>query len=317
MVQVLNPIYDSSFKFLMEDERVARTLLSALLKRKVLCLEQQAQERTADLRDRASDKALGLYRLDYVATVETQSGGEETVSIELHKARMETEMARFRRYIGARYSDPDNVDTASGAPRHIVAIYILGYNIRETTEAIAYGYGGRLTDYDGNPAAPGDGRTGRGGGKFVSRITHDTIIVQVGRLPERPRNMAERLLSVFDQRAKSRRDRHVLNYDNERGGAEASPLVRRLSSALADGELLGRMELEEEMQTELELKNAAIDKMERQLRQKDQQLEHNREELNAMRRITAKTLHAAGQTTSQIATTLGISIDEAEALIGA
>lgn len=77
------------------------------------------------------------------------------------------------------------------------------------------------------------------------------------------------------------------------------------------------MELEEEMQTELELKNAAIDKMERQLRQKDQQLEHNREELNAMRRITAKTLHAAGQTTSQIATTLGISIDEAEALIGA
>ncbi len=331
MVQILNPIYDSSFKFLMEDERVARTLLSALLKRKVLRLEQQAQERTADLRERGTGKPLGLYRLDYVATVETRCGGEETVSIELQKAWMETEVARFRRYIGVRYSDPDNVDRASGALRHIVTIYILGHNICETSEAIAYGYGGRLLDYDGNPAAPGDGRTGRGDGKFVSSITHDTIIVQVRRLPERPRNVAERLMSVFDQRAKSRHDRHVLDYDNERGGAEASPLVRRLSSALVDDELLGRMELEEEMQTELELKNAAIDKMgrqlaeagaqmrrqEQQLEQKEQQLEKNKEELNAMRRRTAKALHAAGQTPSQIADTLGVSIGEAEALIGA
>lgn len=35
MVTVANPIYDAVFKYLMEDERVARTLLSALLQREV------------------------------------------------------------------------------------------------------------------------------------------------------------------------------------------------------------------------------------------------------------------------------------------
>ena len=35
-----NPIYDAVFKYLMEDERIARTLISALLKKKVVHLEQ-------------------------------------------------------------------------------------------------------------------------------------------------------------------------------------------------------------------------------------------------------------------------------------
>ncbi len=34
-IYVANPIYDSVFKYLMEDERIARTLLSALLKKEV------------------------------------------------------------------------------------------------------------------------------------------------------------------------------------------------------------------------------------------------------------------------------------------
>ena len=33
MIHIANPIYDSVFKYLMEDERVARTLLSAVLKK--------------------------------------------------------------------------------------------------------------------------------------------------------------------------------------------------------------------------------------------------------------------------------------------
>lgn len=33
IIRVANPIYDSVFKYLMEDERIARTVLSALLKK--------------------------------------------------------------------------------------------------------------------------------------------------------------------------------------------------------------------------------------------------------------------------------------------
>ena len=40
-MEVANPIYDVVFKFLMEDERVARTILSALLKQEVLSVEMR------------------------------------------------------------------------------------------------------------------------------------------------------------------------------------------------------------------------------------------------------------------------------------
>ena len=33
MITVVNPIYDCVFKYLMEDERIAKTLLTALLKK--------------------------------------------------------------------------------------------------------------------------------------------------------------------------------------------------------------------------------------------------------------------------------------------
>ena len=36
---VANPIYDSVFKFLMEDERIAKTVLAALLKKEVVSVE--------------------------------------------------------------------------------------------------------------------------------------------------------------------------------------------------------------------------------------------------------------------------------------
>ena len=39
MIHIANPIYDSVFKYLMEDERVARTILSALLKKEVVSVE--------------------------------------------------------------------------------------------------------------------------------------------------------------------------------------------------------------------------------------------------------------------------------------
>lgn len=34
MITVANPIYDIVFKYLIEDERIARTILSALLKKR-------------------------------------------------------------------------------------------------------------------------------------------------------------------------------------------------------------------------------------------------------------------------------------------
>ena len=39
MIYVANPIYDTVFKYLMEDNRIVKTILSALLKKKVLAAD--------------------------------------------------------------------------------------------------------------------------------------------------------------------------------------------------------------------------------------------------------------------------------------
>lgn len=44
MAIIANPIYDSVFKFLLEDNRVARILLSALLKREVRDVQMRRNE---------------------------------------------------------------------------------------------------------------------------------------------------------------------------------------------------------------------------------------------------------------------------------
>ena len=50
MVNIANPIYDSVFKYLMEDERIAKTLISALLKKEVVEVDMRRNEYTNGLR---------------------------------------------------------------------------------------------------------------------------------------------------------------------------------------------------------------------------------------------------------------------------
>jgi hypothetical protein len=44
MIYVANPLYDAVFKYMMEDERIAKTLLSALLQKTVIAVEMRRHE---------------------------------------------------------------------------------------------------------------------------------------------------------------------------------------------------------------------------------------------------------------------------------
>ena len=56
MITVANPIYDIVFKYLMEDERIARTLLSALLKKNVVKIKMKPHEYTNIAREGLSTR---------------------------------------------------------------------------------------------------------------------------------------------------------------------------------------------------------------------------------------------------------------------
>ena len=294
-MEVINPIYDTSFKFLMDDEKSAKILLSALLRQKVLTLEPRQQETATPVGRGVAD--ITIYRLDYAAHVLTADGREEDVCIEIQKVWLQTELGRFRKYLASQYADPKNVQTDGRTPRHIVAIYLLGHTIVESDEPVVYCHGGTLTDYYGKPITPADG------GSFVRSLTHDVVIVQIPHLPERPRNATERVLSIFDQRRALDSDRHLIEIpdsESKDDGTEVEVLRRRLSQAACTGEMRRKMQLEDEFlievqsrEEEIKMQKAVIAEQNKTLEEQNKAIEEQNkaiEEQNKAIELKDKTL---------------------------
>ena len=66
ILHVANPIYDSVFKYIMSDERISKTILSALLKKEVVKVEMRPHEYVNTTRD-----TLSMFRIDFAATGHT------------------------------------------------------------------------------------------------------------------------------------------------------------------------------------------------------------------------------------------------------
>lgn len=80
MISVANPIYDSVFKYLMEDERIAKTILSALLKKEIESVELRPHEYANQTKDR-----LSMFRIDFGAKIREADGKSHLILIELQK----------------------------------------------------------------------------------------------------------------------------------------------------------------------------------------------------------------------------------------
>lgn len=111
MIHIANPIYDSVFKYLMEDERVARTILSALLKKEVVSVEMRRNEYA-----NVGRRDISMFRIDFGAKVREADGRVHLVLIELQKTWLPTETLRFRQYLGAQYSNQENMLKEDLAP---------------------------------------------------------------------------------------------------------------------------------------------------------------------------------------------------------
>ena len=79
---VANPLYDSVFKFMMEDEQVARTLLSALLKKDIVSVEMHPNEYSNV--NKENDR-ISIFRIDFGAVVREKDGKEHLILIEVQK----------------------------------------------------------------------------------------------------------------------------------------------------------------------------------------------------------------------------------------
>lgn len=318
MIQIANPIYDSVFKYLMEDERIAKTLLSALLKKEVMAVEMRRNEYTNGVRDNIS-----MFRIDFGAHVKEPDGTIRLVLIELQKTWLETETLRFRQYLGAQYSNPENVPSENNKDGYaipMVAIYLLGHRVGDINVPVLY-VKHKAYDYDGNVVTDGIPDP------FVESLIHDSIIVQIPLLHGQVNNRLEKVLSVFDQSQKNGSDRHVLNvndtpFDDD---DDMQYLLRRLLMAAANAQLRQEMNVEDEYfkaledrDTALMMKDKKLAEQAEQLEQNKAQLEQNKAELEqnkAQLRTMALLLSNSGMSVEEIANSVGMPQDQVKLLL--
>ncbi len=247
---VANPIYDIVFKYLMEDERIARTILSALLKKDVVAVEVRPHEYANTSRD-----TLSIFRIDFGATVREEDGSCHLVLIEIQKTWVETETLRFRQYLGVHYSSPKNIkaDSKDSTAIPMVAVYILGHKVGDIEEPVLY-VNHMAYDYDNNPVTKGIPDP------FVDSLTHDSIIVQIPRLRGKVNNRLEKVLSIFDQSRISENTQQMLLIDEKAysDDADMMHIVHRLVAAAADTEMRYSMNVEDEYYSIIERRDTTI-----------------------------------------------------------
>ena len=304
---IANPIYDSVFKFLMEDERAAKVLLSALLKQEVRDLKMQRNEHTNQSRNRIS-----LFRIDFSARIKDMSGKEQLVLIELQKTWRMTETLHFRQYLSTQYLNTENTEGEEhryGLP--IISIYILGHKLGDLKEPVVH-VRRRYLDYESQEIVQGVPDP------FIESLTHDSVIVQIPYLQGRARNHLERLLSVFDQECRVAANEHLLQIDDEGMGQEGRLLVNRLVMAAASPKVRRDMQVEDEILSEIEardttimLKDKAIEQKGKEIEQKDKAIEQQRNILCA----TVKNLASRGMSVKEIAGILVVPEEEINSLL--
>ena len=304
MTIIANPIYDSVFKFLMEDERAAKVLLSALLKQEVHDLKMRRNEYT-----NLNQTRISLFRIDFSARIKNAAGKEQLVLIELQKTWLATETLRFRQYLGTQYLDAENISAEERGTRYglpIISIYILGHKLGDLQEPVVY-VRRRYLDYESREIEQGVPDP------FIESLTHDSIIVQIPFLKGRARNHLERLLTVFDQDYRMQTDEHLLQINDVGMDKDTRLLVNRLVMAAASPEIRRGMQVEDEILSEIEardttimLKNKEIEEKDRTIEQKDRDLEQKNLALEEKERELEQSKHEIEQQRNVLRTTVRI-----------
>ncbi|MDR2361756.1 MAG: hypothetical protein LBD91_03415 [Prevotellaceae bacterium] len=203
---IANPIYDTVFKRLMENQRIAKFFISTIIEQPVDDLTVMPQEfsykrnesKSLD-KDRDKDETreidvqyYSMFRLDFMATIRDADGTPRKILIELQKSWGTEDVLRFRKYLGEQYVRVDIID-GKETMLPITTIYILGNNLAGITSPCIK-VGRTYIDMINNEPIQAKS-------EFIENLTHNSYVIQAGRITDvRYTTNLDKLLSIFEQR---------------------------------------------------------------------------------------------------------------------
>ena len=254
-MKVANPIYDTVFKYLMEDTEIARRLLSKIIGEEIIKIEVRPQEHTY----KTEKHDITILRFDFKATIELKEqlpnnktakknwqAKYKTVLIELQKAKKPKDIERFRRYLGDNYKKKDTITDIDGKIKSvnlpIVTIYILGYPIPPITTSVLKI---NRVYVDLNTHKPLEMQT-----EFIEKLTHDCYAILIKKLPREARSELEQILQIFNQTYILDSDKKFLEIEEKlvKSNELLELMSGRLKEAAADEKVIEAILVEEEIE---------------------------------------------------------------------
>jgi hypothetical protein len=335
-MQYLNILFDVVFKYLMQDNEIARQILSLILGLEILELEFLAQESARATEIKETGKHLRLLRLDFKAVIRTTDGQLKHVLIELQKDKKPTVSWRFRQYLAGIYEyKPGESELNMENPIPTIAVYLLGYPVFEkkypfVRSRIQY-ESGLNNELLPNLKIP----------NFVSGLSHECVYIHVNGFKNQPSHPITDLMHMFDQSRKHKDNAEVLIANKlPNPGSLPDLILKRMHNAMNDKAL--RQAALEEHFDELDLritaeerdmernqkdeairqKEEAISQKQEERRQKEEergqkeeerrQKEEERRQKEEILSNSIRLLHRLGLSSQQIADELKIDLDTVE-----
>ena len=190
-MRIANPLYDTAFKYLMENNKLAKKIVSLIIEEDIEELILQNHEHTyVD-----EQRELRFVRVDFKAVIRQPDGTSKKVLIELQKSKSLAEAIRFRRYLGLNYAMPDVEKDRDGNDAKvaypIITIYILGYNV-EDLPYVSITTGTEVIDSVTKEPLQVNS-------SFINLLSHRMHVLQVRRLGTERRGRLDHFLNLFSQ----------------------------------------------------------------------------------------------------------------------
>lgn len=297
---IANPIYDVVFKRLMENEKVAKFFIGTLLEQTIETIEVKPQEFTyikelnqedpeviKYIREKVQERlSINVFRLDFIATIKTETGEYKRVLIEIQKAKNFIDLMRFRNYLAEQYKKEDKINNEN-VILPITTIYILGFKLPEIETPcikVERNYKDLVNKITLDQKS-----------EFVEKLTHDSFVVQVERITDRYQTQLDKLLSVFEQRNFTDDKEITKDYTHNPDLEELKTITDILHYVGTDPKERKQIEIEQEArrtidsmfenyQRELAEKNKALSEKDRALNEKDKLIAELMRKLNEQKK---------------------------------
>ena len=157
----------------------------------------------------------------------------------------------------------------------MVAVYLLGHRVGDIDKAVVY-VNHKALDYDGKEVENGMDDP------FINSLTHDSILVQIPLLHGKINNRLDKVLSVFDQSQRDKKNQQMLclEGDKYKDDSDMMYIVHRLGLATMSANIRQEMNDEDEYYSAIEARDTQVMKLNKIISEQANQVNEQATQIN-------------------------------------